>query len=140
MRALNSGAALEKFRENIEAQHGDPRVCDDPAGFLPLVDRSLKVESPRSGYVVKIRTAEVGHAIAAIGGGRVRIEDSIDPTVGFVAETRIGDKISEGEPLGIVFSGNDTKLREAALRIQTAYEIGDGLPEIPKLVKEVINE
>ncbi|HUE82552.1 MAG TPA: thymidine phosphorylase [Pyrinomonadaceae bacterium] len=140
MRALNSGAALEKLRENIEAQHGDPRVCDDPAGFLPLVDRSLKVESPRSGYVVKIRTAEVGHAIVAIGGGRVRIEDSIDPTVGFVAETRIGDKISEGEPLGVVFSGNDTKLREAALRIQTAYEIGDSPPEIPKLVKEVINE
>ncbi len=140
MRALKSGAALEKFRENIEAQHGEPRVCDDPASFLPLVARSLKVESPRSGYVVKIRTAEVGHAIAAIGGGRVRIEDSIDPTVGFVAESRLGDKISEGEPLGVVYSDNDSKLREAVLRIQTAYEIGDRPPAIPKLVKEVIHE
>src|SRR6185436_9152001 len=67
-KALDSGDALECLRKNISAQGGDPRVCDAPADFLPLVSDSLKVESPRSGYITTIETAEIGHTIAAIGG------------------------------------------------------------------------
>ena len=89
---VSSGAALECFRKNVEAQGGEPRVCDDPDRFLPLVTETFKVESPRSGFITKVDTAEIGHAIAAIGGGRVRIDDRIDPTVGFVAEVKIGDR------------------------------------------------
>lgn len=139
-RALDSGAALEKFRKNVEAQGGDPRVCDDPSGVLPLASRSLEVESPRSGYVVKINTAEVGHAISAIGGGRVRIEDSIDPTVGFLSESKIGLMVQKGQALGTVHGKDESKLREASLRIQSAYEIGDEVAVAPDLIKELINE
>src|SRR5205807_3286546 len=74
-RALGSGAALDCFRRNVEAQGGEPRVCDDPLGFLPLARESVKVESPRPGFISRVDATEVGHAIAAIGGGRVRIED-----------------------------------------------------------------
>ena len=138
---LSSGQALECFRQNVEAQGGEPRVCDDPAGFLPLVTESFKVESPRSGFVTKVNTAEIGHAIAAIGGGRVRIDDAIDPSVGFIAEIKIGDRISAGATLGTVYCRDESKAREAAQRIQAAYEIGDQPPtEIPQLMREVINE
>jgi pyrimidine-nucleoside phosphorylase len=138
---LSSGQALECFRQNIEAQGGEPRVCDDPAGFLPLAAESFKVESPRSGFVIKVNTAEIGHAIASIGGGRVRIDDTIDPTVGFIAEVRIGDRVSESAALGTVYCRDETKAREAAERIQAAYQIGDQSPsDIPLLMREVINE
>jgi pyrimidine-nucleoside phosphorylase len=138
---LSSGQALECFRKNIEAQGGEPRVCDDPAGFLPLAAESFKVESPRSGFVIKVNTAEIGHAIAAIGGGRVRIDDTIDPSVGFVAEARIGDRVSGSAALGTVYCRDETKAKEAAERIQAAYEIGDSSPsDIPLLMREVINE
>ena len=103
------GAALECFRQNVAAQGGDARVCDDPAGFLPLVSESIKVESPRSGFITEIETTEIGHAIAALGGGRVRIEDKIDPTVGFTAEKKIGDKINSGELLGTVYARDQIK-------------------------------
>src|SRR6266498_1737486 len=63
---LSSGQALESFRQNVAEQGGEPRVCDDPTRFLPLVTESFKVESPRSGFVTKVNTAEIGHAIAAI--------------------------------------------------------------------------
>ena len=140
-KVLSSGQALECFRQNVKAQGGEPRVCDDPAGFLPLVTESFKVESPRSGFVTKVNTAEIGHAIAAIGGGRVRIDDAIDPTVGFIAEIKIGDRISAGDALGFVQSRDNSKAQEAAKRLQTAYEIGDQPPtEIPVLMREVINE
>jgi thymidine phosphorylase len=51
-----------------------------------LVSETVKVESPRSGFITKVDTTEIGHAIAAIGGGRVRIEDTVDPTVGVTSE------------------------------------------------------
>jgi pyrimidine-nucleoside phosphorylase len=138
---LSSGEALECFRRNVKAQGGEPGVCDDPARFLPLVAGSFKVESPRSGFVTKINTAEIGHAIAAIGGGRVRIDDAIDPSVGFIAELRIGDRLGAGETLGTVYCRDESKAKEAAQRIQTAYEIDDQPPtEIPQLMREVINE
>jgi pyrimidine-nucleoside phosphorylase len=138
---LDSGAAMECFRKNVEAQGGDPRVCDDPVGILPLVSESFKVESTRSGFVIKVNTTEIGHAIAAIGGGRVRIDDSIDPSVGFIAEATIGDQISSDQPLGTVYCRDESKAREAVQRIQAAYEIGDQPPtEIPRLMREVINE
>ncbi|HEV7682806.1 MAG TPA: thymidine phosphorylase [Pyrinomonadaceae bacterium] len=138
---LDSGAALECFRQNVAAQGGEPRVCDDPAAFLPLVKESFKVESPRSGFVTEVNTAEIGHAIAAIGGGRVRIDDSIDPAVGFMAEARIGDSLSEGSTIGTVFCADASNAQEAAERIRAAYKIGDQSPtELPHLLREVINE
>ena len=138
---VDSGAAMECLRKNVEAQGGDPRVCDDPDKILPLVKESFKVESPRSGFITKVNTTEIGHAIAAIGGGRVRIDDTIDPSVGFIAEARIGDRISADKLLGTVYCRDESKALEAVQRIQAAYDIGDQPPtEIPQLMREVINE
>lgn len=140
-KALDSGEALERFRRNVVAQGGDERVCEDPGGFLPLVSESFKVESPRSGFITKIETTRIGHAIAALGGGRVRIEDKIDPTVGFVAEVAIGDEVDAGDTLGVVHCRNAQKAQEAVQRIQASYEIGEDFQDgRPKLIKEVINE
>ena len=115
--------------------------CDDPDRFLPLASGSVRVESPRSGFITRVDTTTIGHAIAAIGGGRVRIEDAIDPSVGFINEVKIGDQISAGDLFGIVQSNNSSKAEEAAASVAAAYEVGDEPPAlIPKLIKEVINE
>jgi thymidine phosphorylase len=141
LKVVSSGEALNCFRENVAAQGGDPRVCDDPSAFLPLDGEFFKVESPRPGFVTQINTAEIGHAIAAIGGGRVRIEDSIDPAVGFMATARIGDRVDAEGELGTVYCSDETKAREAVQRIQSAYEVAAEPPsELPSLLKEVINE
>jgi pyrimidine-nucleoside phosphorylase len=134
-----SGAALETFRKNVEAQGGDPRVCDEPRRILPLTEKSFQVESPRSGFIIKVDTQEIGHAIAEAGGGRVRVEDQIDPAVGFVTEVRIGDEVKAGSAFGTVFcEDNDAGVR-AASRVQAAYQIGDeAVKELPALIKEVI--
>jgi pyrimidine-nucleoside phosphorylase len=140
-RALETGVALEVLRRNVAAQGGEPRVCDAPASFLPLVSEFFKVESPRSGYITSVDTTEIGHAIAAIGGGRVRIEDVVDPTVGFMADLKIGDRVSGGDTIGVVYCEDDANAREAARRIQDAYHISEEPPsDHEKLIKEVINE
>ena len=140
-KALDSGAALECLRKNVVAQGGDPRVCDAPQDVLPLVKDSLTVKSRRSGYIKSIDTTEIGHTIAAIGGGRVRIEDIIDPTVGFITEHKIGDHLNEGEAIGVVYCADNAKAEEAVQRIQEAYELAEEpVTDLQKLVKEVINE
>src|SRR5258708_26251411 len=136
-----SGAALECFRKNVEAQGGEPRVCDNPAGILPLTDKVIKVESPRSGFVAKVETEEIGHAIAEAGGGRVRIEDEIDPAVGFLSEVKIGDELRAGDQIGLVYCDGSDRGQQAAARIKAAYEISDSPPaQTPLLIKEVIDK
>ena len=140
-RVLEAGDALERFRQNVAAQGGEARVCDDPAAFLPLVSESIKVESPRSGFITEIETTEIGHAIAALGGGRVRIEDKIDPTVGFLAEKKIGEKVEKGQLLGTVYARDQAKARKTVTRIQAAYIVSEAShSQRPTLIKEVINE
>jgi pyrimidine-nucleoside phosphorylase len=140
-KVLDSGAALECFRKNIVAQGGDPRVCDSPGESLPLVKEYVNVESPRSGFIKSVDTAEIGHTIAAIGGGRVRIEDVIDPTVGYLTEQKLGDEVKAGEVLGVIYCSDSTKAQEALGRILAAYEISEEpVGDLQKLVKEVINE
>lgn len=136
-----SGAALECFRRNVEAQGGDPRVCDDPGQILPLTEKTIKVESPRSGFVVRVDTGEIGHAIAEAGGGRVRIEDKIDVEVGFVGEVKIGDQLRAGDLIGAVFCGDTKRGELASRRIQAAFEVAEQPPaELPALIKEVIDK
>src|SRR5215213_8914958 len=99
--ALESGAALERFRACVEAQGGDVRVCDDPSRLFDLTLHEVKVESPRTGFIKNIETAEVGHAVAALGGGRVRVEDAVDPGVGFIGQAKLGDQVRAGDVLGL---------------------------------------
>ena len=70
----------------------------------------------------------------------MRIEDTVDPTVGFTSELKLGDEVRAGDAIGIVYSADSDAAAEAARRIQASYEIGDGPPEALKLVKEIVNE
>jgi thymidine phosphorylase len=103
-----------------------------------LTDKAFPVESPRSGVVTQVDAAEIGHAIAEAGGGRVRIEDKIDPRVGFITEVKIGDDVRAGDPLGLVVCDDAGRGQAAVMRIQASYQIGDGRMERPELIKEVI--
>ncbi len=139
--ALRSGQGLELFRQNIVAQGGDARVCDEPRRVLQTSTlRAVKVESPRAGFVTRVDAAEIGYAVSAIGGGRVRLEDEIDFQVGFVAEVKQGDGVAAGEPLGTLYCRDGAQSSSASARIRAAYTVGDEPPPgaSVKLIKEVI--
>ncbi|HEX3144453.1 MAG TPA: thymidine phosphorylase [Pyrinomonadaceae bacterium] len=137
-RVYESGEALECFRRNVAAQGGDPRVCDEPRQILPLTDKTFKVESPRSGFVAAIDTEEIGNAIAEAGGGRVRVEDVINPKVGFVSAVKIGDELKPEALIGRVFCDDATHGQTAAARIQSAYSVSEDRPPELSLIKEVV--
>jgi pyrimidine-nucleoside phosphorylase len=138
-RALDSGAALELFRRNVEEQGGDPRVCDDPARLLPLTLRSVKVESRQDGFVTGVDASEVGRAVAIVGGGRTHMSDSIDPAVGFISEVKIGDRVSKGDALGTLYFHDEERGQAASAMIRMSYSVSEEPPvQLPALIKEVI--
>jgi pyrimidine-nucleoside phosphorylase len=133
-RAIDEGVALDRFRAMVEAQGGDPRVVDDPVGVLPSAPVHLEIEADRSGTVVSMRTEDIGHASGALGAGRARKGDAIDPAVGIVVRCKIGDRLERGEPIGTVHARDIDAATAAAGRVLAALEVGDAPVNAPPLV------
>jgi pyrimidine-nucleoside phosphorylase len=137
--AISSGRAAEFLQRIIEAQGGDPRVVDDP-GLLPEAPECDVFGAPRAGVVACVEPRAVGHGIIALGGGRTRVEDEVDPAVGFVITARPGDVVRAGEPLATIYARDEAGLvagREALARaIVVADEAEPPLPLIAQRVTE----
>jgi pyrimidine-nucleoside phosphorylase len=134
---ISSGEALQKFAQMIEAQGGNPRVCDD-TGLLPLDALRAPFLAPRTGHIVKVDCEKVGQSIVALGGGRRRIEDAVDPAVGLDVTTRIGDSVVAGQPLATVFYRTQAGLDEALGILRRAYQIGDEpAPALPLVLDTI---
>ena len=99
--ALDSGAALERFVRLVEAQGGDPTTVDEPSRLATASVRDT-VTAARSGTVIRVAARALGDGVVALGGGRRRVEDAIDPGVGFEVLVEPGDEVSAGDPLGVV--------------------------------------
>ncbi len=135
---LVSGAGLKKLAEMFEAQGGDPRVCDD-VNLLPQAPKQVEVLAPASGYVTSIHAQKIGFAATALGAGRKKKGDPIDPSVGIVMERRVGDAIKAGEPLAILHTQDKPEAIEEAKRlILESIVIGPDKVAPRKLIEEVV--
>ena len=138
---LSDGSALERLRQNVELQGGDPNVCDQPEKLLEKGLRECRVESLTDGIVTEIDTFKIGSALVDLGGGRVRAEDEVDPSVGFCSHVRVGTAIKNGEPLGIAASRNDEQADRVRDRLRSAFTVSSEVPVVkPKLIQAVIGE
>jgi pyrimidine-nucleoside phosphorylase len=96
--AISSGEALERLRRVIDYQGGDPRVLDD-YGRLPAAPGRQMVAAPRPGFVTTVDAQTIGRAAVALGAGRDRVDDRIDPAVGIVVHAKPGDRVDAGDPV-----------------------------------------
>ena len=124
---ISSGKALEKFRQLIELQGGDPSVIDSPQK-LPQATQTLKITSTDAGYVNSMQCEQIGTAAVVLGGGRERKEDSIDPAVGIVLHKKVGDQVETGEPLATIYFNTQARAERARQLIVQSYEIIDEPP------------
>jgi pyrimidine-nucleoside phosphorylase len=134
---IASGAALDKMREIISAQHGDPRVLDDYS-LLPTAQHQQEVLTSRSGYVQAINTEAIGRASMLLGAGRAQLDTPIDLSVGLMIEARVGDPLDEGSPLVTMHYNDEARADEAAEMIAAAYTIDATPVEPPALIKLVL--
>jgi len=137
---INSGHALEKFRQMIQLHGGDSSVVDHP-DKMPRAKHQLQVLSPRSGYVNSIQCEDVGTACVILGGGREKKEDSIDHSVGIVLHCKVGDRVSAGAVLCTIYCHSDSHAKPAEKLLQAGYRIEDAPPaERRPLIHRVIGE
>jgi thymidine phosphorylase len=122
--AISSGKAAAKFAEIIEAQGGNPGVVDDPS-VLPQAGACEIFLSPRSGIVAHVEPRAVGRGVTALGGGRTRMEDKVDPSVGFVITAKPGDIVQQAEPLATVFARDRAGVEIGLAALKHAIAIGD---------------
>jgi thymidine phosphorylase len=137
-KALESGAGVEKFREIIEAQGGDPHVIDH-YGRLPKPTHREAWEAPRDGVVVAIDAELVGRAAVALGAGRDRAEADVDPAAGVDLHVTVGTRVRRGDPVLTLESRETGRIAQARALINKAVAFGDQLPPRAPLVLETIH-
>jgi pyrimidine-nucleoside phosphorylase len=132
--ALSSGRAAEVFRAMVEAQGGDPRVVDEPGEILPRAPVIVPLPAERSGFLRAVDAEAIGRAAVALGAGRTRKGEPIDPAVGIVFRPKVGDRVEAEEPVGEVHSRNE-KLAAAVVRaVNEALDVSDRPVDPPPLV------
>jgi pyrimidine-nucleoside phosphorylase len=127
---LGSGLAAEKFEQIIEAQGGNPRTLDDPS-VMPQAGAVEVFLAPATGVVQRVDPRVIGRAVVQLGGGRTKVEDTVDPTVGFVITVKPGDKVLAGEPIASVFAKDPAGIQVGFDSLARAIVIGDKLKEKP---------
>jgi pyrimidine-nucleoside phosphorylase len=134
--SITSGKALEKFARMIEAQGGNPAVVDDPS-VLPQAAEVEVFRADRDGVIVQIEPRRIGRAILELGGGRRKVEDEVDPSVGFVIPAKPGDKVRAGEPLASIFARDRDGVAGALHALKEAIVIGDEANLTPLITHRV---
>jgi pyrimidine-nucleoside phosphorylase/thymidine phosphorylase len=139
--AIADGRGFRKLCEIVEAQGGDPRSLADP-GRLPRAAATLDVGSPTAGRVEAIDAEALGLAAMALGAGRSRIEDRVDPGAGLEVWKKVGDPVDVGESLVTLHVGLAPlePPETVAARVRGAYRIGAGPASAGPLVLERIEE
>lgn len=130
--AIASGAGMERFEALVRRQGGD-------LSALPKAERVAEVAASRGGFVGAIDAEEIGLAAVALGAGRSRKEDAVDPCVGFVLHKKVGDPVEEGEALGLAHLSSRPGSEEALTRFKEAFHIVDEAPAVAPLILERVS-
>lgn len=135
--ALASGAALERFRQMVQAQGGDPAVVDTP-DLLPRTSATEAVRAPHAGYLCRIHADSVAYAALALGAGRDRVGAVINPAVGVRLRAVPGDPVSAGEVIAELHHDRGLGLEQASRFMAQALEVGEERPPaIPQILCKV---
>ncbi|MCB9598653.1 MAG: thymidine phosphorylase [Sandaracinaceae bacterium] len=134
---ITSGAARAKLAEIVTAQGGDARVVEEPDRLAKSKTR-VAVKASKAGFVHGIDAMEVGLTGVAMGAGRTRADQAVDPAVGIVLHAVRGDRVAEGDTLAELHVQARKGTKEWADRVAAAYAIKKTRPGVQPLVLDVI--
>lgn len=136
--SIKSGTALNKLKEIIEAQGGNPNCVDDYTLFN-VGKNKCEIKAEKNGFISKLDALLIAKACKLLGAGRDKKGDSIDFGAGCILNKKTGDKVNAGETLLTLYWNNvkDEKVQEAIEYAQNAFEYSNIEPEkIPLIYKE----
>ncbi len=122
--ALASGAALAKAEAWFEAQGADPSVIVRP-DKLPSAPIRKRISAEQAGWIEKVDAESVGRAVVALGGGRERKDDVIDPAVGIEVHVEVGSRVESGEPLLTIHASSEGAAAQAEATVRAGLGISN---------------
>jgi thymidine phosphorylase len=125
-RALDSGAAAERFAAMVRALGGPADVLDSPGLATAPVTRAATPERP--GVVTGMNCRDVGLVVTGLGGNRRREDDQIDYGVGLSHVAAIGTEVGPDTPLALVHARGDASAEEAASALRRAVQVSSEPP------------
>jgi thymidine phosphorylase len=136
--ALTSGAAADCFARMVAGLGGPRDVLAKGGARLPQAPVQRAAPAPHSGVVAAQDTRALGLAVVALGGGRRRASDAVDPRVGLSAVLPLGRAVQAGEPLAIVHAASADAADEAVATVLAALRVEDSAATIGPAVLEHI--
>ncbi len=130
--ALDSGAAAERFARMVSLLGGPVDVLHDAR--LPAAPVQVTVPAPRRGRLLACDVRALGLVVVALGGGRTRPGDRVDPRVGLSQLLPLGRAVNAGDTLCVVHAGSDAAAAAAAAGVQAAFTVGDAAPSATAVV------
>lgn len=135
---LQSGRALDKFRQIILEQGGDVSCIDDTS-LLPRADYVRFLRANKSGYIGRIDAQLAGGASVRLGAGRMAKDDPLDYGAGIILEKTLGDKVDAGDVIAKLYTSNSDRADEGEEALASAIEISAEKPEIPQRAYAQVN-
>ncbi|MCZ4090856.1 thymidine phosphorylase [Sinorhizobium psoraleae] len=127
--AVEGGAAMERFGRMVHRLGGPSDFVDRPQAYLQKAPVLVAVEASRDGYLAACETRELGMAVIALGGGRIRPDDRIDHSVGLSGLRPLGTKVSKGEPIAFVHATDPDTAENIRKKVAALYTIEDQRPD-----------
>jgi thymidine phosphorylase len=128
------GTAAERFQAMVTALGGPADLVENPTKHLQTAPVTRRVDPDHHGYVQSIDTRSVGLVVVTLGGGRMRVEDTIDHAVGLSDVVGLGQYVDTDRPLAIVHARTESEAAVAADAIRAACVIGDSAPKVGPVV------
>ena len=135
--AVQSGKALDKLAEFVKAQGGNSEYVYN-TDLFKLGELVTEIKSPSNGYVKHIDCDEIGICSLMLGGGRETKESEIDLSVGILLKKKVGDYVSEGDTLAVIYANDSEKCEAATERFLKAYHFTEDKVEAPALIRGII--
>ncbi|HEY5377235.1 MAG TPA: thymidine phosphorylase, partial [Polyangiaceae bacterium] len=133
-RALADGSAFERFLRMVKAHGGDTRFVEHPER-LASAKAKLEVPAPRSGYITDCDAFALGLSGVALGAGRTRVDQAVDPHAGIELFAQRGDRVSRGEPLAVIHARSKALAQREAARVTAAFKISAQKPKSWRVVR-----
>ena len=124
---LASGKAYEKFEELCSLQGGD-------LAKLPVAKHTHVVKALSAGFVSNFNTDQLGMASIALGAGRLKTTDVIDPTAGIYVHAKLGEEVSAGAPLYTLYASSTNQFNTAEQMLQANTTISLQKPTVAALI------
>lgn len=124
-RAFESGKAAERFSKMVAALGGPSDLMESGANHLPMAPIVREVSAQASGFVQKIDTKALGMSVVELGGGRSKVGDAIDPSVGLQHMIGVGMLVEPDTPLALIHAASQDDADRAEQSVRQAYQIGE---------------